>query len=93
MSNVRPFPQPDEPPALHDRAMDNLRFIRDTMERASAFTAVPGWGLVLVGMIAMFGAQFTTQIIFQKAWLISWLGIALASLLLSVIAMYRKARR
>ncbi len=92
MSNVRPFRQPSKPPALHDRAMDNLRFIRETMERAAAFTAVPGWGLVLVGMLAMFGAQLTTEVIFRKTWLLSWLGIALISLFISLFAMYRKAR-
>lgn len=92
MSKVQPIRPISDPPALHDRAMDNLRFIRETMERASAFTAVPGWGLVVVGMLAMFGAQFTTQIIFQKSWLLSWVGIAVASLLISVLAMNRKAQ-
>lgn len=92
MSNVRPFRQPSEPPALHDRAMDNLRFIRETMERAAAFTAVPGWGLVVVGMLAMFAAQLTAAHIFHKPWLLTWLGVALASLFISLIAMYRKAR-
>lgn len=92
MSKVQPIrPMPD-PPALHDRAMDNLRFIRETMERASAFTAVPGWGLVVVGMLAMFGAQFTAPVLFKKSWLLSWVGIALASLLISVLAMNRKAQ-
>lgn len=92
MSNVQPIRPLPEPPALHDRAMDNLRFIRETMERASAFTAVPGWGMVVIGMLAMLNAQITTQVIFHKSWLFSWLGLALASVLISFIAMYRKAK-
>jgi hypothetical protein len=32
-----PAPEP-----IHAHAAENLRFIRDAMERASAFTAVPG---------------------------------------------------
>ncbi|HEX4945471.1 MAG TPA: hypothetical protein VFZ34_02245 [Blastocatellia bacterium] len=92
MSKVQPIRSLPDPPALHDRAMDNLRFIRETMERASAFTAVPGWGLVVTGMLAMLGAQFTAQVLYQKSWLLSWLGIAVASLLISVLAMNRKAQ-
>ena len=45
-----------EPARIDAHAMENLRFIRETMERAGAFTAVPGWGGVLMGVTAMVAA-------------------------------------
>lgn len=80
------------PPALHDRAMDNLRFIRDAMERAGRFTAVPGWGQVAVGVTALVAAWVAARQPTPLAWLTVWLGEGLLALAIGTITLARKAR-
>jgi hypothetical protein len=95
MGVVRPFqPQPvrEEPPALHDRAMDNLRFIREAMERATSFTAVPGWGQAAIGLTALLAALVASQQTSAEGWLAVWLTEAVVSLVIAGWTMYRKAR-
>ena len=82
----------EDPPALHDRAMDNLRYIRETMERASAFTAVPGWGQVAIGITALVATYLAAKQPTAKAWLLTWMTEAIIALLISGWSMDRKAR-
>lgn len=81
-----------EPPALHARAMDNLQFIRETMERAGAFTAVSGWGMVAVGVSAFGAAALASTRSSPTEWLVIWLAEAVLSVLISGSAIIRKAR-
>jgi hypothetical protein len=85
-------PEPEQPPALHERAMDNLRYIRETMERASAFTGISGWGEVAIGVTAVFAVLIAAQQTAFKAWLAVWMAEALVSLLIAGWSMDRKAR-
>src|SRR4029079_8053313 len=81
-----------EPPALHDRAMDNLRYIRETMERATAFTGISGWGEVAIGVTALIAAALAANQATFKAWLAVWIAEGLISLLIAGWSMDRKAR-
>lgn len=81
------------PPALHDRALQDLSFIRRTMEGASAFTDVPGWGLVGVGLLACVAAPVAAQQPTPEGWLTVWLITAVLAASLGGLAMLRKMRR
>src|SRR5260221_14450768 len=79
------------PRPLHDRALDNLRFIRQTMERAGSFTAVPGWGQVAVGVTALLAAFLAGRQPTPELWLAVWLGEAIVALAIGGGARGRKA--
>jgi len=89
---MSPVSEPIQPAALHDRAMDNIRFIRETMERASAFTAVPGWGQVAVGVTAFVASYLAAHETTARRWLFVWLAEAIIALLIAGWALDRKAR-
>ena len=81
------------PPSLHDHAADHLRFIRDTMARAADFTAVPGWGGVLMGVTALVTAAAAGPPRDTPAWVGIWLADAGVAVALGLGAMVWKARR
>jgi hypothetical protein len=89
---ARPLRKHTEPIPLHEHALDNLRYIRDTMERAGAFTAVPGWGGVAMGMTALAAAWIAGLQQTTEGWLRVWLIEAVAGILTGAIFMVRKAR-
>jgi hypothetical protein len=93
MTIPRPTPQEAGAPTLHARAMDNLSFIRSTMERATAFTAVPGWGGVAMGITALAAAALARTRASETEWLLVWLGASALALTIGGWSMAVKARR
>ncbi len=89
----RPSPsQGTETPALHTRAADDLRFIRETMARATSFTAVPGKGGLVVGVTAVLAAFLASRQPTTESWLATWLVEAFIAILIGGWTMGRKAR-
>jgi hypothetical protein len=72
---------------------DDLRFIRDTMERSAAFTAVSGWGQVLLGVTAIVAAVLAARQATSFAWLRVWLGEGLLAAAIGLLACTWKANR
>lgn len=92
MGSVRPMPsRPPEPLGMHAHAVDNLRYIRRTMERAGSFTAVPGNGGIAMGAVALAAAFLASRM--PSAWLAIWLVAAAAACAVGIAAAIRKGRR
>ena len=94
MASVTPLRRDGTPvPALHDRAINDISFIRETMERAAPFTAVPGWGGFAMGVTALAAAAVGAELPTDRSWVAVWLGAAALALLIGGGAMTSKARR
>ena len=75
-----------------DLAAD-LRYIRETMERSASFTAVPGWGQVILGITALAAARLASLQSTPVAWLKIWLGEAVLAAIIALVSIHWKANR
>jgi hypothetical protein len=85
-------PHPPSPSVPHS-ALEDIRFIRETMERSSSFTAVPGWGQVAMGATALAAAWLAHLQTTPSNWVAVWLGEAVLGASLALVATQRKAQR
>jgi hypothetical protein len=88
-------PHPTKTPkvvSIHDHAFDNLRFIRETMERAGSFTAVPGWGGILMGISALLTAFLSPRLPTRRLWFEVWMGEAIIAFSIGLFAMIQKSK-
>jgi len=91
-----PARRPADPVALHDRAEDQLRFIRDTMARAGAFTSVSGAGMMVAGVVGLAASLAAPPLLLAtdpRRFLGVWIGSACLAAAASGSAIRRKAAR
>ena len=72
---------------ISNRAADDLTYIRSAMERSSAFTAVPGAGGVVTGVIGLIAAVVGARQPTGERWLATWLGAASIAVVVELAAM------
>ena len=82
----------NEPVNIGDRAFDNLRFIRETMERSTHFTAVPGYGGIFMGLTAIAASVIAFQQVSIRAWLSVWLTEAALALAIGRFWMWEQSK-
>ena len=88
LRSSKPAPIP-----IDARAADHLRYIRETMENAAEFTAVPGWGGVAMGVTALGAAFLASRQATPRAWLGVWLIEAFVAVAIAAAAAATKAHR
>jgi hypothetical protein len=94
MLKTSSVPAPKSGPIPIDaRAADHLRYIRETMESAAEFTAVPGWGGVAMGITALVAALVASQQSTPRAWFGVWLVEAFIAVAIAAPAAATKAHR
>jgi hypothetical protein len=94
---VRPVlytpPEPERSPELQARALENLGYIRRTMEEAGSFTALSGWAQVAIGVTALVAAFVAHRQPTPAAWLAVWVGAAVIGVLIATLGMWHKVRK
>ncbi len=83
----------EQPVALHERAAENLSYIRDAMTRATAFTALSGVGTVGMGVVAVAGAAVASFRFTNHWWLGTWCVVACIAFGVGFAGLAWKARR
>lgn len=82
------------PVALSDRAADNLKFIRETIAHAGAFTSVSGAGMITTGVLGLGAAVIAPPVNLAsdpEKFLAVWVVTALLGGLSSWVMIRRKA--
>jgi hypothetical protein len=82
----------EQPVNIGDRAIDNVKYIREMMERSASFTAVPGYGGMLMGTTAVVAAYIANTQVYLVDSLATWLIEAFLAFSIGLLAMWQKSK-
>lgn len=80
-----------QPTSIDSGAVENLRYIRSTIEAAHTFTTVPGKGCIAMGVTALFAVGLETLPALAQHWLAIWVGAAILACAAALWFMEQKA--
>ena len=86
----KPPRQPDPTP-IDSGAVENLQYIRRTIEAAHTFTTVPGKGCIAMGITALAAVAAESYPPLAAHWLAIWVGAAVLACSLALWFMEQKA--
>jgi hypothetical protein len=82
-----------DPRRIDEHAAESLGYIRAAMERAGSFTAVPGWGAVVMGLAGLAAAAIAPAQSSRAGWLVTWLAAAAVATIVGLLAILIKSRQ
>jgi hypothetical protein len=85
-------PRRIEPTPIDSGALENLRYIRSTIEAAHTFTTVPGKGCIAMGITALVAVGFESIPQLKPHWLGIWVAAAIVACGSALWFMEQKAR-
>lgn len=83
---------PPAPTPIGASAVENLRYIRDTIAAAGTFTTVPGKGCIAMGVTALVASGLESVPGLASSWLPIWVGAAIMACAVDLFFMEEKAK-
>ena len=77
---------------VEHQAENQIKYIREVMERATTFTAVPGRGMVVMGLVAVLAAWVGSMDYSPRSWIIPWMVAVIVAPSIGFGALIMKAR-
>jgi hypothetical protein len=84
--------KPSTPTPIGASAVENLRYIRDTIAAAGTFTTVPGKGCIAMGVTALAASGLESVPGLASSWLPIWVGAAIMACAVALFFMEEKAK-